>query len=600
MPQLVRHQLIIAAVASAVFLTNLGAAQLFDEDEPKNAACAQEMLARGDWVVPTFNGELRTDKPILLYWFTLAAYHALGVNELSARLWSAIAGIGTALLTYHIGRRTFNAEVGFWAGLLLCCSLMFTVASRAATPDALLIFFSTLAIWFFVSGTFSPAVANDGIPSRTRIYLLMYAAMGVAVLAKGPVGVLLPGAVIGVYLLCLNAVPRFKVHAETRLQRGTLAVISWLVRTFWPRRIVEYAWRLRPVTALLVVAAVALPWYVIVGLKTGGEWPFGFLWKHNVGRYLEPMEGHSGPPMFYVLSIFVGFFPASIFLMPALVDSRRYLCDGGSWRAGYILMLSWVAVYVVFFTCAGTKLPSYVTPTHPALAMLTAAFFCRWAREPSLVKTFWQRFPLALLGVVGVGMVIGLGWAANRFLGGQAIVGLIGLIPIAGAGACLWLIRRGNIADTRRVFVATAIAFLACGFGWVTTRIAPYQEAGSVAEAIRRQSSDAADTEVVAYRSFRPSWVFYNKQRVELLKEPEKVAALFRQERNSFVITDSRKLDELTAYLPKQVKVLSRHRRFLKDGEIVVLGFRKQNGSTGVSPDLLKTAVRPLPARKLR
>jgi 4-amino-4-deoxy-L-arabinose transferase-like glycosyltransferase len=590
--QLVRHQLIIVAAACVVFLTNLGAAQLFDEDEPKNAACAQEMLARGDWVVPTFNGELRTDKPILLYWFTLTAYHVFGVNEFSARLWSAIAGIGTVLLTYHIGRRAFSAEVGFWAGLLLCCSLMFTVASRAATPDALLIFFSTLAVWFFVAGTFSPNSASDGLPSQPRTYVLMYAAMGVAVLAKGPIGLLLPTAVIGAYLLSLNAVPRVEVHADTRLERGTLAVILWLVRTFWPRRIVEFAWRLRPLTALAIVAAVALPWYVVVGIQTGGEWPLGFLWKHNVGRYLEPMEGHSGPPMFYVMSIFVGFFPASLFLMPALVDSRRYLRDGGPSRAGYLLALSWVAVYVVFFTFAGTKLPSYVTPTHPALAMLTAAFFCRWAREPALVRVFWQRFPLAMLGTVGVGVTIGLGWAANRFLGGEALVGLIGLILLAGAAACLWLVRRGEISNVRSVFVASAIAFLACGFGWVTTRIAPYQVGGHMAETIRRQSPDGTAANVVAFRAFRPSWVFYTNQRVELLREPDEVNALFRRDQNSFVITDWRKLDELLPLLPEHIEVLSRHPRFLRKGEIVVLGSRKRSGFGEYDSEGTRTARR--------
>src|SRR5207244_10020 len=88
----VRHQAAIAAVAAVVLLTNLGSATLWDIDEPRNAVCAREMLQSGDWIVPTFNGELRAHKPVLLYWFMMSAYQALGVNEFSARLWSALFG----------------------------------------------------------------------------------------------------------------------------------------------------------------------------------------------------------------------------------------------------------------------------------------------------------------------------------------------------------------------------------------------------------------------------------------------------------------------------------------------------------------------------
>ncbi len=98
-----RDQLVVLAAAAIVFFTNLGAPQLWDEDEPRNAACAREMLERGDWVVPTFNYELRTQKPVLLYWCMLASYSVFGVNEFAARLPSALFAIGTSLLTYHLG-----------------------------------------------------------------------------------------------------------------------------------------------------------------------------------------------------------------------------------------------------------------------------------------------------------------------------------------------------------------------------------------------------------------------------------------------------------------------------------------------------------------
>ena len=100
-----RHILLIVILGTLVLFSNLGGPRLWDRDEPRNAGCAREMLERGDWVTPVFDGELRTHKPVLLYWFMMTAYAVFGVNEFAARFWSAATAIGTALLTYGIGRR---------------------------------------------------------------------------------------------------------------------------------------------------------------------------------------------------------------------------------------------------------------------------------------------------------------------------------------------------------------------------------------------------------------------------------------------------------------------------------------------------------------
>ena len=180
------HFIIIVAVSSLVLFTNLGGPRLWDRDEPRNAGCAAEMMERGDWVVPFFNAELRHHKPILLYWLLMSAYGVFGVNEFSARFWSAALAVGTVLATYGIGRRLFHANVGFWAAVILATSLMFDVAGRAATPDSALIFCSTAALLIYVLTAF-PA---DGtyFPQRWWAAGAMYALMGLAVLAKGPIG----------------------------------------------------------------------------------------------------------------------------------------------------------------------------------------------------------------------------------------------------------------------------------------------------------------------------------------------------------------------------------------------------------------------------
>src|SRR5215471_9683994 len=156
-----------------VLFANLGAPALWDEDEPKNAECAREMLERGDWVVPRFNYELRTDKPVLIYWLMMGSYSLFGVNEFAARFPSALLAAGTCLLTYGIGRSLFRTAVGMWAGLILATTLMFTVAGRASTPDSTLIFFTTLAMLLFVVGVHKRF--ERGTPVRRRNYVPVYA-----------------------------------------------------------------------------------------------------------------------------------------------------------------------------------------------------------------------------------------------------------------------------------------------------------------------------------------------------------------------------------------------------------------------------------------
>ena len=143
-------QALIATVAAfVVFFLNLGTTHLWDEDEGFFAGTAAEMFAANDWVEPQFNGSLFSHKPPFMYWMMLAAYQVFGVSEFAARFGSAVFGVGTALLTYRLGRRLFCDEVGLYAGLITCSCLMLGAVSRAATPDSYLVFFFTLALYLF-------------------------------------------------------------------------------------------------------------------------------------------------------------------------------------------------------------------------------------------------------------------------------------------------------------------------------------------------------------------------------------------------------------------------------------------------------------------
>lgn len=143
-----------------ICFVNLGVTGLWDLDEALYSSIAREMNTRGDWVVTTFNAALFCEKPPLMFWLMMGSFKILGESEFSARLPAAILAIGTALTTYHLARRLFSAEVGFWAGLVTTSNVIFTVSARAATVDSALTFVTTLAMALFAKGGGSAKLRN--------------------------------------------------------------------------------------------------------------------------------------------------------------------------------------------------------------------------------------------------------------------------------------------------------------------------------------------------------------------------------------------------------------------------------------------------------
>ena len=559
MPATIRHQMWIFLAAVTVFFTNLGAPALWDEDEPKNAECAREMLARGDWVVPTFNEQLLYDKPVLLYWLMISAYKTFGVNEFAARFWSALLAVGTSLATYHLGRILFRPRVGLWAGLCMTSCVMFTVAGRAATPDSTLIFCTTLTMLAFVRATWgaSPTLAGadqlrDFVPKSWLGWAIVYAAMGLGVLAKGPVAIVLPGSILGLYLLCV----RYAAESAYQAHEGYLASFA---RRFSPYAALKVLWNMRPFTALAVVGAVALPWYVLVGLRTDWDWPAGFLGTHNVGRFLKPMEGHRGPIIYYVPAILIGFFPWSMFLLPTLIELAKRIRNRHDWPS-YLLVACWAGFYVGFFSLARTKLPSYVLPAYPALALMTAVCIDHWISSPQSIRR-WMRYAI-LGGITSVGLAFAVGFpiAAAFVLPGEGAIGLVGVPLLVGGGAALYLFRRNRPQFAVIAVAVAAVGFVVGLFGFAAVRASRYQNSAPLIALIRQV--DPGPVHLATFDYNAPSLVFYAQQRVNQFYAEHEVQRFFETSNNAYLITRAELLDDLKAALPADVQEIVRQARF--------------------------------------
>jgi 4-amino-4-deoxy-L-arabinose transferase-like glycosyltransferase len=429
--------LCLLVVGVCGMMIQVGNTHLWDQDEGFYAATAAEMHARGDWVTPTFNGKLFAHKPPLMFWGMMAGYEMFGVSELGARFVSSLFGLGTVFLTYGMARRLFDAATGLFAGLAIGSCIMFTIVARSATADAHLTFFTVLAFYLWVGDYFRvPSSDRDNLAScdvplspfaprtnektllsrserrqilesvRWQTWIATYAVMGLAVLTKGPIGFLFPMAVIGLFLLTEQ---RRALPTESTFLRR---VFAW-IKPYGPIPFVKTVWAMRPFTAAAMILSVSAPWYLLVQWRTNGAFLQEFIGVHHLGRMSQAMDNHSGPFYYYLLACLIGMYPWTAFAIPTVMSWFQQAMV--SQQAKAVRFVScWVAVYLVIFSLASTKLPNYVLPAYPALAIIIGRYFAMWTQDLNSVNRVWLKTGwilliafggLIALGVPGMGLI---------------------------------------------------------------------------------------------------------------------------------------------------------------------------------------------------
>lgn len=624
MRETILHLLVIALISGAVFFTNLGEARLWDRDEPRNAGCAAEMLQRGDWIVPTFNGELRHQKPVLLYWLMMSVYPLLGVNEFSARFWSATLAIVTTMATYGIARRLTNPTTALLAAVALATSLMFDVAARAATPDSVLICCSTCAIYLYTIGVFSRrpgsselSATTSWFPESTLLIIAMYCLMGLGVLAKGPVGVILPMAILGMLML-IKRLPKHDSDPRSDWRSRILLTGKQIIQPFHPVHFLKTFWAMKPLVAISVVLLIASPWFLMVAHATNGEFAYKFFVGEHFGRATVALENHSGGIWFYPLAILIGFFPWSVLWGPVAIQLLHQRKSNSTTVAG-TMMLCWIGVQVGLFSCAQTKLPSYVTPCYPALAILAAVCLRELCSQNKRIRTTTmsnssyraidQRWLYAALGglcISGALIALGLGAAASFFLPSQSWLAILGAIPLVGGIVMISMLRKQHVKQLPIAFAATSVLFCWCAFGFGTVSIDGEQESHLVLDFIDIDPQAS----VAAFGCLESSWVYYGGKPIrELLisqpasgslalntheppavsnPEPDphwlckpkiSVEEFLNSNSQCVFLTSSDHVEQLKKRLPEDYEVLQTAAYFLKNKQLVLIGKRSQTAS---------------------
>lgn len=359
--------LIISVVA---FLWNLGSIGLIDKTEPMFVEAARQMVVTGDWVTPYWNGETRFDKPPLVYWLTAIAFKILGINEWAARLPSALAAIALTVLGFYTLRyfgysRPKNAIedgdsqesqtnrqlwISAWIGVAaIALNPAWIAWGRTGVSDMLLASNIAMAMLsFFIGYARRGEGENLNTSASDKWYIAFYVFIALAILAKGPVGLVLPVLGIGAFLLYLG---NFK----------------------------QVLLEMRPVRGCLITGAIAIPWFVLVTLANGQAYIDTFFGYHNIQRFTSVVSSHRGPWYFYFPVVLIGLLPWSIYLPIAIARLRfwqrnKWQQSPRSAQLGLFALFWFISVFL-FFSISVTKLPSYVLPLMPAGAILVTLLF---------------------------------------------------------------------------------------------------------------------------------------------------------------------------------------------------------------------------------
>lgn len=386
----------LAFLCFVAFWWRLGSTGLVDETEPLFAEASRQMNVTGNWVTPFFNGVTRFDKPPLVYWMMAIAFKLFGVNEWTVRCPSAIAAtvltaIGFYALKFSVSQGHLKSPrapwLAAWIGSALMALNLQTIAwARIGVSDMLLSGCMGAALFSFFLGY---AQSDRASKAQSRWYLAFYIFSALAVLTKGPVGIVLPVLIIGCFLLYMGNF--WAVLKETKPLRG-----------------------------ILLFLVITVPWYVLVILANGENYINAFFGYHNLERFSQVVNNHHAPWWFFFAVVPLSFIPWSVYLPVAIARLQFWRIH--HWRTQPraqqlgMFALIWFAVIFGFFTIAATKLPSYTLPLLPAAAVLVALFWTEaWTEamfqsKPSRGAWISHWFSIGLAAVLAIASHLSLQW----------------------------------------------------------------------------------------------------------------------------------------------------------------------------------------------
>ena len=429
---------------------------LLDPDEPVYAETAKEMIRFNEYLSPRIYNEYWYDKPPIFYWLLVGSLKLFGgFSELAARLPACLMAIGAVLMTTISAARQFNARAGFWSGLVMGTTVMIMYMGKASVTDSTLLFFMTGALLCFMH----------------EKYWLMYLFCGFAVMTKGPIGIVFPGAIIFLYLLI------------TRNLRRLL--------------------RMHVIPGVILVAAVGMPWYVFMFQNHGMDFIYEFIGFHNISRFTAPLHPKRVHWWFYLPVIILGLFPWTGLLLKSIKDAVARSVGKESTRLLF-LQVWWIFVFV-FFSIAKTKQVSYMLVLLPALSMIIGWNIERMTCDNGKYQSGWVAGTFVMYLLMGVAWIVG-----GRQMSEVAVYGIIlgAVTLLLGALILLSLKKYSNVETAAWLHVVTGLVTMVIACGIMMPQL---QDRFSVKTIAQTYTATKKDASRVLYidKFLRPGFMLY-------------------------------------------------------------------------------------------
>ena len=497
---------LLILLVSFLTMDSLSARKLANPDEGRYSEIAREMAASNDFITPRLNGLKYFEKPPLQYWATAISFKLFGESEFSARLYTALCGLGCVLLMAYVGWKIFDTETGLLSALVLLSAPYFAGMTEVITLDTGLTFWMTLTMASFMVAQ----VALGPVPRRNWLWLA-WAGMAGAVLSKGLIGIVFPAATL--FLYCL-------VQRDFRL----ILKLEWLA-------------------GLVIFFALAAPWFVLVSMRNP-EFPEFFFIHEHFQRFLSTTHRREQAWWFFVPILFGGFLPWAVALLPAMwsgwqrpgqLASHGLVTTSNDFRPLRFVLIYSVFIFL-FFSRSSSKLTAYILPFFPVMALVIGTYI-RAADPKRLAWLVLPIFPFALWGIYAAWQAP-MKRASNDF--SRPLYDELSVwVMIAAAGIAVGAVLSFFLFRKHRKWAAVlalSIAVMA-GIELIETgyeRISPLQSGYGLAQSILKHVTP--DTRLYAVKTYDQSAPFYLKRTLTLVqyvdefemgqkREPEKFIA---------------------------------------------------------------------------
>jgi 4-amino-4-deoxy-L-arabinose transferase-like glycosyltransferase len=527
----------IILAAAAVYLIGNDRVALWDRDEPRNAQASRQMLQSGDWVVPRFLDKIRIAKPPFSYWMQASAMAVLGDNTFAARLPSAVSMTLTLIVLGVVLSRYVDGERAVWTVLVLASSaIVIAWSAKTSLTDA------NLLLWITIAQICLYAILRGH--ATWPVVIILAIAIGIAGLIKGPVVLGFMGMTIiawASFLFLFRGTgfqpvlsPEKKHGLKTRATLKTLVVIA-------------------------IVAAIVWPWVHLVEQRAPGFIGASFA-RDVLQRTMEPLEQHSGPPGYYLLIMWGIYFPWSVLLPLTFVIAWRHRDDPRIQFALAAVIGPWLML-----ECVQTKLPHYLLPIFPPLALLTADAIVRCLRgEHNDLLTRGTRGAIAAWAIIAAALSFVPLSATWRFKDAPFAVSIVSAAAGIAYGICVFGFfharrpREGLLAMGLGMMIAMAIAF-----GWYLPNAHFLRLPVCIADALRANGGGARDTQpgevqMIAYKE--PSLAFYQGGTIREQPENDFLVTHPPAEWPRWVVVREDVWDRMPAEVTRQLEVVSQCR----------------------------------------